>query len=134
MNYRLKINLKAFRNAAVTEIQGRTGAKRCIVIPLEDNDVFEGEKGAYVELKARTYNEPKYGNTHFVKLGVSSERYKAMTDEERDTIPFLGNMSEDVYVPKAEAPAANVEAGRAAAKAMQQPAPQTFTVTDELPF
>lgn len=94
MNYSIKIDLKKFRNAGMLTIPGKTGKKRCICIPVEDNaEIFEGKKGVYVSLTAVEMKEPgQYGDTHILKGNQPEETYKAMSEEERKSQPILGQM------------------------------------------
>lgn len=92
MNYNIRLNLSALDSAAVLNIQGKEAKKRCIVIPIEDNDMFEGEKGVYLDIAASEVKEPKYGDTHVLKVSLSKERYNALSDEEKKKIPIIGNM------------------------------------------
>lgn len=81
------INVGKMSNVGVMTIQGQTCAKKCLVIPIEENDVF-----VKVEEKTtrdgRTYTDKRfcigievyeareqdqYGNTHYVKLSTSKE-------------------------------------------------------------
>lgn len=92
-NFGLRINLQKLNSAAVLNIKGKTQTKRCLVIPIDDNDcMFLGMKGCYIEITAVESPNNQYGATHMLKPNIPEEVYKAMSDEERQAIPILGNM------------------------------------------
>lgn len=97
MNYIIYIDLKKVRGAFVKSIQGKTTAKECICIPVDK--LYVGKNGAvYLDLSMVQLNqEGKYGDTHFVKERLSSDEYKAMSDEERMSIPIIGNAKSQQY-------------------------------------
>lgn len=66
---------------------------RIDVTKINKADLFVGEKGTYLTLDCVELKEVgKYNDTHLVKQVISSERYKAMSEEERKAVPILGNM------------------------------------------
>lgn len=92
MDYKVKINLKKLLNAGVMNIKGATSAKRCVVIPIEDNFIYEGSTGnLYLDLYAKEC--VKDNDTHFLKLSVPKTAYERMTDEHKKSIPIVGNLS-----------------------------------------
>lgn len=91
-NYGIKLDLLKLQGAFLTNLQGKTATKRCLVIPIEGSDLYLGEKGLYVDLTALELKERKYSDTHFLKINVSRERYDAMSEDERKAIPILGGM------------------------------------------
>lgn len=93
-NYSIKTDLLKIRGAFLTNIKGKTATKKCLVIPIENSGLFVGEKGIYLNLTATEMQEPKYGDTHFVKVNLDKEAYNALTDEERQAIPIIGGMRE----------------------------------------
>ena len=133
------INTGKMSNVGVMTIQGQTCAKRCLVIPLEENDIFAKveEKTArdgtkYIDKKycigIEVYEmreADQYGNTHYVKLSTSKNFINTHTAEEVDARnhTYLGNLK-PVAIPSSnqastmEAPMANVVPG----------------VDDDLPF
>lgn len=59
-NFGIKVNLAKLNNVFLRNVQGKESTKRCIVIPIEDNWLFEGEKGGiYLSLSAFEYKEKK---------------------------------------------------------------------------
>lgn len=92
-NLAVKIDLKKMKNAGLMNINGRTGKKRCVVIPVDDNPgIFVGEKGIYLSLSiVELSNQSQYGDTHLVKQSIPSETYRNMSEDERNSYPILGN-------------------------------------------
>ena len=121
-NFSIKVDLLKLKRACRVTIPGRTGKKRGIFIPFEDNsEVYDGEKGVYLNLTVVEMKQPgQWGDTHIVKGNKSEEEYKAMGEEERKALPILGQMRP------------------LERKAVQQPAPQVQVERteedDDLPF
>ena len=92
MNLNINLNLKALKNALIGTVPGKTATKQCICIPIKDNDLFVGEKGVYLNLSAWESNNLRDGKTHLVKQSFSKKVRDAMTDEERKSIPILGDV------------------------------------------
>ena len=93
----IDLNLLKFDNAFIRDIQGRAATKRCVCIPIEDNDIFISKddatgraKAAYLHLTAWKSQEERYGETHYVKQSLSKE-YKKAHPEESKNKPILGN-------------------------------------------
>lgn len=91
-NYSIKTDLLKLQGAFVSDIQGKTATKRCICIPLDGSGLYVGQKGIYLNLTAVELKEPKYEDTHLVKVNVPTETYKALTEEQRKAIPILGGL------------------------------------------
>jgi len=88
----INLNLLKFKGAGVISLKGKSGvAKRCLVIPVDDNGLFEGEKGVYANLVAFESNLTD-GKTHLVKPSLKKEVLEAMTEEQRKAIPVLGDI------------------------------------------
>lgn len=75
-------------------MKGKTATKRCLIIPVDEANLYVGEKGVYLNMTAIEMREPKYSETHCVKQSLDRERYDAMTDEERNAQPILGGMKQ----------------------------------------
>jgi hypothetical protein len=84
--------LKSLKDTFFYEFTGKTATKKCICIPIKDNDLYVGEKGIYLNLTAWENNNLKDGKTHLVKQSFSKDVRNAMTEEERKHIPILGDM------------------------------------------
>lgn len=109
MNYEIRLNLQALKNAFVTRINGKTTAKTCLVIPIQDANLFLGEKGCYLNINAWENKDGavgQFGDTHGLKQSFAKEARDQMSEEERRALPFLGNMRPRQVQPSAAAMAA----------------------------
>ena len=96
MNYNVKIDLKKLEKVAVMNIQGKNGLIKCVVIPVEENNIFVSEKangGIYLDLKASEVREMRFGQSHILKRTVGKEAYSKMTKEEIINMPIVGSLS-----------------------------------------
>lgn len=91
-NFGIKIDLLKLKNSFVTNLKGKAATKRCLVIPIDDAQLFLGEKGIYLNLTGVEMQEVRYDDTHFVKQQLPKDVYQAMTEEERTKQPILGSM------------------------------------------
>lgn len=92
-NYGIRIDLLKLNNAFMRNLKGRTAEKRCLIIPVDDNDsIFLGEKGCYLNLTAFEVSNPQYGDTHVIKGDIPKEIRERMTEDQRNALPILGNM------------------------------------------
>lgn len=93
-----KLNLLKLKRAGIMQIQGRTKVLRCLVIPVEDNNIFvttdenNHPKAAYLDLTAWELKNPKYEETHMIKQSLSKEIREKMTDDEKKAMPILGGL------------------------------------------
>jgi hypothetical protein len=94
-SFNIKLDLSKLEKVAVTDIQGKNGRVKCVVIPVEDNNVFVSDKtgSIYIDFTAHERREQAFGQSHIVKRRLSSEKYRAMTQEERNNIPICGSLS-----------------------------------------
>jgi len=90
-----KLNLMNL-NAIRKMMPGKLGQVECLVIPIEKNKLFVGEKGVYLDLIAFEVDPAKRSadskDTHIVKQSFSKEVREAMTDEQLKSLPILGNL------------------------------------------
>lgn len=93
-NYSIKTDLLKLKGAFVTNLRGKTATKRCLIIPIDEAGLFVGEKGVYLNLTAIEMQNPKFSETHCVKVSLDKERYDAMTEEERQAQPIIGGMKQ----------------------------------------
>lgn len=93
-NFSIKADLLKIKGAAIINLKGKTATKRCLVIPVDDSGLFVGEKGVYLNMTAVEMREPRYGDTHCVKINLDRDAYNALSEEERRNIPILGGMHE----------------------------------------
>jgi hypothetical protein len=97
-NYGIHFNALKYVNSGVLNIKGRSETKRCLVVPIEDNHLFESvnedgsPKAVYLDLNAFALREPKYEQTHIVKQSLPKDVRESMTKEQLDAMPILGGM------------------------------------------
>lgn len=116
-NYNLRIALTKIKGAKVMEIEGRTCTKKCVVIPIDNEegtivDAYEGKidgipswkplDDVQLNLTAFEFKEKKYGQTHGVKAQFSRRRMEKMTEDQLRSMPFVGNMKPWVTTSAAE--------------------------------
>lgn len=93
-NFSIKADLLKIKGAAIINLKDETATKRCLVIPVDDSGLFVGKKGVYLNMTAVEMREPRYGDTHCVKINLDRDAYNALSEEERRNIPILGGMHE----------------------------------------
>jgi hypothetical protein len=85
------LNLHAVRKI----MPGQLGPVECLVIPIEKNKLFIGDKGVYLDLIAFEIDPSKRTadskDTHLVKQSFSKEVREAMTEDQLKAMPILGN-------------------------------------------
>lgn len=91
-NLNIKLNLQNLVCACRFE-KGAAGPVECLIIPLEKNYLFKGEKGVYLDLTAFELKEKKENKTHLIKQTLPKEIFKAMTDEQKRAVPIIGDVS-----------------------------------------
>jgi hypothetical protein len=91
-NFSIKLNLSLLTGAFVTDLKGKYSTKRCLCIPIDEANLFQGQKGCYVDLTAIEVQNSQYGDTHCVKQNLPSDVYSKMTEGERRAMPILGNV------------------------------------------
>ena len=83
-----KLNLRQLSHAFMTTPKGT----KVIVLPIAENNLFEGEKGLYLDLVGFEIKNPKTGeDTHLLKQSFSKEKLAAMPDDVKKALPILGN-------------------------------------------
>ena len=94
-NFNLKINLGSFWGAKV--ITTKSG-EEVVVIPIAENHLMKGKNGSvYANLQATEKKTlGQFGDSHFIKPRFSKDASASLTDEKRNSIPFVGS----VYAPK----------------------------------
>ena len=94
MNYSIKLDMMKLTNAGAMNVRGKTGAvKRCVVIPIEDNYMYVGEKGIYLDLTCFELQE-KNGHSHLIKVNLPKEVRDAMSEDQRRSQPIVGDLKE----------------------------------------
>ena len=93
MNLSIKVDLIKLKDATLTTLTGKTGVKKsCLIIPIEGSGLFVGEKGVYLNLSAFEIREPKFDQTHLVKLSMDKVEYDALTEDQKKALPILGGL------------------------------------------
>ena len=92
-NISIKINLRQLKSI-IKPFKKKDGSMvDCVVIPVDDNHLFKGEKGIYIDLAAFEIKN-KVGDskdTHLIKQSLPKDIYESMSEEQRRAMPILGN-------------------------------------------
>jgi hypothetical protein len=92
MNYNINLNLKALKNTLIYKIKTKEGIiKPCLIIPIDENDLYVGEKGIYLNLTSWEAKNLRDGKTHLIKQSFSKNARAAMTDDEFKNQPLMGD-------------------------------------------
>ena len=98
-NFQGKFDFLKLKNACVISVKGKTGTKKGIFIPVDDNSIFVSTdennkaKSAYLDFVAfETKKLGKFGDTHMIKQSLGKDAHSKMSNEEKRAIPILGNM------------------------------------------
>lgn len=91
-NLSIKLNLQNLKCACRFE-KSKSGLVECLIIPIEQNYLFKGEKGIYLDLAAFELKEKKDKKTHLIKQQLPKEVFQEMTDEEKKNTPILGDVT-----------------------------------------
>lgn len=84
----LKLNLRQLTHSLMTTPKGT----KVIVIPISENNLFEGEKGIYLDIVGfEIKNSKENEDTHLLKQSFSKEKLASMTDEQKKSLPIIGN-------------------------------------------
>lgn len=93
-NFSIRIDLKKLTQVAVTNMKGKNGDNvPVVIIPINPNGIFVGEKGTYLNLAAFEMSNPQFKQTHIVKRSLTEEEQKSMSEEEKQAMPIIGNMT-----------------------------------------
>lgn len=101
------LNLARLKNVGIMSVKGKTETKKCVVIPIDDNDIYckvedkvtqtgEAYTSTIYSLGIEIYEKreaDQYGNVCYAKLGASKEWIDHHTPkelEERNNV-YLGN-------------------------------------------
>jgi hypothetical protein len=89
-----KINLLML-NGAVKKMKSKSGEIECLIIPIELNHLFKGEKGIYLDIIGFELSNKKEGSkdTHLVKQSLSKDVRDLMSEDEIKGMPIIGNLS-----------------------------------------
>lgn len=95
MNYNIKLNLAGLKHVVRKEKRKDGSEVECLIIPIDANYLYRGEKGLYADITAiepKTAPKEGYLDSHFLKLSLPKEVYEKLTDDERKATPIIGNM------------------------------------------
>jgi hypothetical protein len=88
-NISFKINLRLLKHYITTSKKGN----KVIVIGIKENNLFEGEKGIYMDMQAYELREKREDSkdTHIIKQSLPKAVFDKMTKEEKEAMPILDN-------------------------------------------
>lgn len=95
-NISTSLNLLKLQNAFIKPMKSKSGQMiDCVVIPIERNKLYIGKDNQAVYLNLIHFplkNSPnEFGHTHTVKQSFTTKELEAMSQEEKDSKPFLGS-------------------------------------------
>jgi len=94
-NWNIKLNVAGLKHVVRKEKRKDGTEVECLIIPIDANHLYRGEKGMWLDLTGiESKQPPKEGfkDTHFIKQSLPKEVYEKMTDDERKATPIMGNM------------------------------------------
>ena len=93
-NQAINLKLTALKSAGKARLTNPKGeAVDCLIIPIKDNHLYESERGdIYLTLTAWENERLKDGKTHLIKQSFNKEARERMSEEEKKSIPILGDM------------------------------------------
>ena len=98
-NFQGKLDFLKFKNSCVISVKGKTGEKKGVFVPIEDNGLFvttdenNKAKGAYFNFAVFETKQPgKFGDTHMIKQSLDKDTRSKMSEEEKRAMPIFGNM------------------------------------------
>ncbi len=91
-NLNTKLNLAGLKHSRMN-MKGKSGMIDCLIIPINENHLFIGEKGLYLDLSHFEIKNPTATQTdsHLVKQSLPKEVYEVMSEEQRRALPVIGN-------------------------------------------
>lgn len=94
-NLSIKIDLLKIKHTGITNLLNKKKEKiKCLVIKLDNEDLYVGEKGIYLNLTGYAVEESKFNQTHILKINYDKDFFSKMTEEERKNTPIIGNIKE----------------------------------------
>lgn len=109
-NQAINLKLTALKSAGKARLTNPKGETvDCLIIPIKDNHLYESERGdIYLSLTAWENDKLKDGKTHLIKQSFDKEVRERMSEEEKKSIPILGDMK-PIGQEKREMPTYSVE-------------------------
>ena len=87
-----KLNLTSLKHGFV---KGKTADEAILCIPVKLNNLFLSEKkNVYLDIVGFEFEDKtdkQYKDTHLLKQSFKKEELAAMTDEQKKSLPILGN-------------------------------------------
>ena len=94
-NLSIKIDLLKLKHAGITNLINKKKEKiKCLVIKLDNEDLYIGEKGIYLNLTWYEVEESKFNQTHILKINYDKDFFDKMSEEEKKNTPIIGNIKE----------------------------------------
>lgn len=94
-NISININLRQLKSVVESRKMADGTMGDCLVIPIKANHLVVGEKnkGVHLDLAAHASTNPKPDrkDTHLVKQNLPKDVYGKLNEEERKSMPILGN-------------------------------------------
>lgn len=92
-NYNFKLDLSKLEGFGTVTLTGKSGTpKKCVVIPVDDNHLFLGDKGTYLDLVCFETPNSEYGS-HMVTISkTKEEQEKEKQTGEKIRKPIVGNL------------------------------------------
>ncbi len=90
----IKLNLTQFASV-IKPMTGKDGKSvDCVVLPIDKNHFFRGEKGVYVDIIAFELKQKKEGikDTHSLKQSFPKDYLEKLSQDEKNALPFLGGL------------------------------------------
>lgn len=91
------INLAALKHVVMKKKNQAGEEIDCLVIPIDQNHLFRGEKGLYLNLVGFDLKEKTEHKTHMIKQSFSKEHLEKLTEDERKALPIFGNHNAQHY-------------------------------------
>lgn len=91
-NFNIRLNLAALKRTGVKELPRKDGSGtiRCVVIPVEENNIFVSEKGnIFLTLDAWSTDSPYH--THKIRRSLTQLERQQLTREEKNAL-WCGEM------------------------------------------
>lgn len=90
-NISSNLDLSKFKNAVVIK-HGKNKDVECLLIPLAQNGLENGEYGVRFETVGFSYdNKGKGKSTHIIKQSFPKDVMEKMSEEEKKAMPIFGN-------------------------------------------
>jgi len=121
-NISMKLNLANLQCVVRAEKTQKGDLIDCLIIPIEGNSLFRGNKGVYLDLIAFPFESKIEGNkaTHIIKQSLPKEVFQAMSDEQKKSMPIIGDATVSGEGQGAKGPVSDTET--------------TLSPNDDLPF